>query len=284
MSSQQKARTKFLASAGMMLLAPLSVQAACALAQPPNMNLGIYTGALSTDGSTSMRVNCTILSPDYTISLNAGTGTGATISTRKMTGPASAILNYGLFRDAAHAQNWGNTAGVDTASGSGLVLVRDFTIYPQIPAGQLVAPGTYVDTISTASRSFTVTAVVQAMCQIAATNLAFGTYTGTTLDAVSTLTVTCTKTTPYYVNLSDGQHPDGSFLPRASGPGGVLLSYTMFREAARSSRWGNTYNLDGVAGTGSGNAQALTVYGRVAAGQFVTPGAYTDTVIATVTY
>jgi spore coat protein U-like protein len=275
---------KNLASAALMVLAPLSAQAACTLAQPPNMNLGIYTGALSTAGSTSIRVNCTILSADYNISLNAGTGTGATTSTRKMTGPASATLNYGLFRDAAHAQNWGNIVGVDTASGSGLVLVRDFTIYPQIPAGQLVAPGTYVDTISSASRSFTVTAVVQAMCQITATNLAFGSYTGEALDAVSTLKVTCTKTTPYYVNLGDGQHPDGSYLPRAIGPGGVLLSYTMFRDAARTSRWGNTYNLDGVAGTGSGSAQTLNVYGRVAAGQFVTPGAYTDTVIATITY
>jgi spore coat protein U-like protein len=58
----------------------------------------------------------------------------------------------------------------------------------------------------------------------------------------------------------------------------------MFHDAARSSRWGNTYNLDGVAGTGSGSAQTLNVYGRVAAGQLVTPGTYTDTVIATITY
>lgn len=270
-------------AAGMVLF-PLSAQSACTLAQPPDMNLGTYSGALTTSGSTSVRVNCTVLSPDYTIPLNAGTGVGANTSTRKMTGPASATLNYGLFRDAAHTQNWGNTTGVDTASGSGQVATRNFTIYPQIPAGQLPAPGTYVDTISSATRSFTVTAVVQPMCQITATNLAFGSYTGVALDAASTLTVTCTKTTPYYVNLGDGLHPDVNFLPRASGPGGVMLSYTLFREAARVNRWGNTYNLDGVAGTGSGSAQSLTVYGRVAADQFVTPGAYADTVIATMTY
>jgi spore coat protein U-like protein len=266
------------------LLAPVSAQAACTLAQPPNMNLGTYTGAVSTAGSTSIRVNCTAGSSNYTIGLNAGTGAGATTSTRKMTGPASATLNYGLFRDAAHAQNWGNVVGVDTASGSGSTSVRNFTIYPQTLAGQLVAPGTYVDTIATGTRSFTVTAVVNPLCQITATNLAFGSYTGDVLDAVSALTITCTKTTPYYVNLDDGQHRDGSYLPRAIGPGGVLLSYTMFHDAARSSRWGNTYNLDGVAGTGSGSAQTLNVYGRVAAGQYVTPGTYTDTVIATITY
>jgi spore coat protein U-like protein len=275
---------KNLASAVLVLLAPIGAQAACTLAQPPDMNLGTYTGTVSTAGSTSMRVNCKGNSSNYTISLDAGTGTGATTSTRKMTGPASATLNYGLFRDAAHAQNWGNVVGVDTPSGSGRTSASNFTIYPQISAGQLVAPGTYVDSISTSSRSFDVMAIVHPMCQITATNLAFGTYSGTGLDADSTLTVTCTKTTPYYVNLSDGQQPDGSYLPRAIGPSGVMLSYTLFRDAARGSRWGNTYNLDGVAGTGSGSAQALTVYGRVAAGQFVTPGAYTDTVIATITY
>ena len=275
---------KNLLSAALVLLAPVSAQAICKLEQPPDMNLGAYTGAVSTAGSTNITVTCKGNSANYTIGLNAGTGAGATTSTRKMTGPAAATLNYGLFRDAAHAQNWGNTVNVDTASGSGSTSVRNFTIYPQISAGQLVAPGTYVDTIATDSRSFTVTAVVQPQCQITASNLAFGSYTGEVLYAVSALTVTCTKTTPYYVNLDDGQHRDGSFLPRAIGPGGVLLSYTMFQDAARSSRWGTTYNLDGVAGTGSGSAQSLTVYGRVAAGQFVTPGTYTDTVIATITY
>jgi spore coat protein U-like protein len=275
---------KNLISAALIVLAPVGAQAACTLDQPPNMNLGTYTGAVTSAGSTNITVSCKGNSPDYTIGINAGTGAGATTSTRKMTGPASATLNYGLFLDAAHAQNWGNVAGGDTASGSGKTKDKNFTIYPQMSAGQLVAPGTYIDTIATGTRSFTVTAVVHPMCQITATNLAFGSYTGEVLDAVSTLTVTCTKTTPYYVNLDDGQHRDGSFLPRAIGPGGVLLSYTMFQDAARSSRWGNTYNLDGVAGTGSGSAQSLIVYGRVAARQFVTPGTYTDTVIATITY
>ncbi|MBC7610899.1 MAG: spore coat protein U domain-containing protein [Polaromonas sp.] len=279
---------KNLVPVALILLAPLTAQARCKLEQPPSMNLGTYTGSVSSAGSTNITVTCNGNSANYTISLDAGTRIGATTSTRKMTGPASATLNYGLFRDAARAQNWGNNAGVDTASGSGSTSVSNFTIYPQIAAGQLVAPGTYRDTMTTASGagsgSFTITTLVQPLCQITATNLAFGTYTGADLDAVSTLTVTCTKTTPYYVNLSDGQHPDGSFLPRAIGPGGVLLAYTMFRDAARSSRWGNTYNLDGVAATGSGSAETLNVYGRVAGGQFVTPGAYTDTVIATITY
>jgi spore coat protein U-like protein len=284
---------RLLAFALLTLLVPAAALAGCTLAQPSNMNLGTYTGALSTIGSTDMAVSCDIFpSGSYSIGINAGTGAGATTSNRKMTGPASATLNYGLFRDAAGAQNWGNTAGVDRATGNwGFLASSQFTIHPRIPAGQFVAPGTYIDTVVTASsglnsgtRTFTVTTVVSAACSISATALNFGTYVGVQLDATANLFVTCTNTTPYYVNLGDGLNRDGNFLPRASGPGGVLLSYTPFRDAARTLRWGNTYNSDGIAGTGNGSAQTLTVYGRVFAAQFVTPGTYTDTIIATVTY
>jgi spore coat protein U-like protein len=51
-----------------------------------------------------------------------------------------------------------------------------------------------------------------------------------------------------------------------------------------STNWGNTVGTDTVAGTGNGAAQALTVYGQIAAGLYVTPGSYTDTITATVTY
>ncbi|MFI5309274.1 MAG: spore coat protein U domain-containing protein [Polyangiales bacterium] len=39
-----------------------------------------------------------------------------------------------------------------------------------------------------------------------------------------------------------------------------------------------------MAQTGNGAAQALTVYGRIPAGQGVASGAYTDSVLATVNY
>ena len=55
-----------------------------------------------------MTVTCTNTTT-FNIGLNAGTATGATVTTRKMTGPASATLNYKLFRDSARTQNWGNT-------------------------------------------------------------------------------------------------------------------------------------------------------------------------------
>jgi spore coat protein U-like protein len=39
-----------------------------------------------------------------------------------------------------------------------------------------------------------------------------------------------------------------------------------------------------VAGARNGAVQALTVYGQTPAGQYLAPGSYTDTVIATITY
>jgi spore coat protein U-like protein len=278
-----------LAMAAMVLLAPVAAGAGCVLAHPPDMILGPYTGATATSGASNTTVSCSRNSKDYDLSLDEGHGVGATTSNRKLTGPASATLAYGLFQDAARSRNWGNRGDSDTVSGSGSVATSVFTIYPRIAGGQLVAPGTYSDSITMGgqgigTRNFNVTAVVQAGCQITATNIDFGIYTGAALDSVGTLSITCTRTTPYYVNLGDGMNRDGNYLPRAASASGDLLSYTMFQDAARSHRWGNTYNFDGVAGTGTGALQSLTVYGRVLADQTAAPGVYTDTVIATITY
>ncbi|MDR6502022.1 spore coat protein U-like protein [Burkholderia ambifaria] len=130
----------------------------------------------------------------------------------------------------------------------------------------------------------TVTATVDATCQITATPLAFGAYAGTQTDATSTLSVTCSNTTPYNVGLDAGLATGATVTSRAMTITGASLLYSLFQDAGRTTNWGNTVGTDTVAGTGTGSAQTLTVYGRVAAGQFVTPGAYTDTITATVTY
>lgn len=59
-----------------------------------------------------------------------------------ITQPAGA-LNYGLFTDTGHTTNFATLA---SANGTGLPVVT--TVYGQIPAGQYVTPGSYVDTIT----------------------------------------------------------------------------------------------------------------------------------------
>jgi len=69
-----------------------------------------------------------------------------------------------------------------------------------------------------------------------------------------------------------------------TGPSSSHLAYKLFSNSGHTTNWGNTVGTDTVAGTGTGAAQSLTVYGQITAAQFVRPGSYTDTVTATITY
>jgi spore coat protein U-like protein len=138
---------------------------------------------------------------------------------------------------------------------------------------------------ATTTTTFAVTATVQATCIVSATPMAFGTYTGLLASTTSTVSVTCTNTTPYNVGLNAGLASGATVTTRKmTGPGSALLGYDLFSDSARTVNWGQTIGTDTVTGTGNGSAQALTVYGQVAAGQYLAPGAYTDTITATVTY
>jgi spore coat protein U-like protein len=74
--------------------------------------------------------------------------TGATVTSRKMTGPASAVLSYGMYQDTGHSANWGQTIGTDTVTGTGNGSAQAITVYGQTAAAQYVAPGSYADTIT----------------------------------------------------------------------------------------------------------------------------------------
>jgi spore coat protein U-like protein len=138
---------------------------------------------------------------------------------------------------------------------------------------------------ATATTTFQVTAAVAATCLITATNLAFGTYTGVLASSTSTISVTCTNTTTWNVGLNAGTAPGATVTTRKmSGPGGAPLAYSLSQDAAHTINWGNTVGTDTETGAGTGSAQALTVFGQAPAGQFVTPGAYVDTITATITF
>lgn len=146
-----------------------------------------------------------------------------------------------------------------------------------------ISPSPVVAATSTAT--FQVSANVTATCLISATNLAFGAYSGAVANASSTVSVTCTNTTPYNVGLDAGTSSGSTVATRKmTGPGGALLAYSLSRDSAHTLNWGNTVGTDTQTGSGSGSAQTLTVYGQVAANQFVAAGNYTDTITATITY
>ncbi len=261
----------------------------CTISASP-MNLGAYTGVRQISGTGSLTVRCPS-STSYEVKLDAGTGAGATTTTRKMTGPGSAVLNYKLYQYSARTLNWGNQPGVDTRTGSGTGFNQTLTIYPEIPAGQTLLPGTYTDTITASlypdgsAASFLVTATIVPACTISATAMGFGIYAALAVRATATITANCTVTTAWSIGLNEGTTAGASTSKRMmTGPSGRVLTYDLFRTNSYTNIWGSMVNVDTSTGTGTGAAQTMTVYGQIRADQHVSPGAYSDAVIATITY
>lgn len=121
---------------------------------PAALVFGNYAMA-QTDAQGSIVVTCTPDVASYTVGLEAGTGSGATVTNRSMTGALSAgTLSYGLYSDAGRSTNWGNTAsGTTVASSAGTgTVVKTFTVYGRIPANQTTGGGStggvaYTDTV-----------------------------------------------------------------------------------------------------------------------------------------
>ncbi len=65
-----------------------------------------------------------------------------------MTGPAGALINYGLFQNATFTTNFGNTVGTDTLAGTGNGVAQTVTVYGRVPAQTSPAPGSYADVVN----------------------------------------------------------------------------------------------------------------------------------------
>jgi spore coat protein U domain-containing protein, fimbrial subunit CupE1/2/3/6 len=119
------------------------------------LDFGSQPGTITAniDQQNTVNVTCNLLTP-WTVSLNAGTGTGGTVVLRKMTGPLGATVDYTIYRDLTRTQVWGDgTSGTFTVSGTGTGLVQPQIGFGRVPAPQSVPTGSYLDTI-TATISF----------------------------------------------------------------------------------------------------------------------------------
>ena len=140
---------------------------------------------------------------------------------------------------------------------------------------------------ATATATIAVSANVLANCGVSASPLAFGTYSpaaSSATNATTTLAVTCTNGTTYTVSLSAGSGTGATIATRKLTSGSNTLNYSLYSNAAATTVWGDTVGTNTVAGTGSGAAQNLTVYGSIPASQNAFAGSYTDTVNVTLTY
>jgi spore coat protein U-like protein len=116
---------------------------------------GNYTpgnGALA--NSSAITVRCTKTTP-YTVSLNAGTTSGATLTQRLLANGAN-TLQYNLYTTVAATTVFGDgTSSTGTIAGTGngvaLASAQTVTVFGQLPdnaANQDAAPGAYADTIT----------------------------------------------------------------------------------------------------------------------------------------
>jgi spore coat protein U-like protein len=98
------------------------------------------------DQTTTITVKCTKNST-YTVGLDAGVTSGATIGQRKMVNVAGDFMLYNLYKDSGRTTVWDNVTpdwvpGTGAGLGTGIV----HTVYGRVPTGQTnLAEGSYVE-------------------------------------------------------------------------------------------------------------------------------------------
>jgi spore coat protein U-like protein len=125
----------------------LTIQADCAITANP-LDFG-STGLITSnlDQSTTLNVTCSS-GTAYNVGLDGGTVSGTAINARLLGGTGSNTVNFGLYRDSARTQNWGNTVGTDTQSGTGNGSGQSLTVYGRVPTQTAPAAGAYSSTIT----------------------------------------------------------------------------------------------------------------------------------------
>ena len=139
----------------------------------------------------------------------------------------------------------------------------------------------------TASTTFRVSARVQGLCEVSASDLDFGTYSaqgGSPLQGTTLLRATCTPNTSYQVGLNEGTSPGATVNQRRMVSGANALNYQLYSDTQRSRIWGNTPGTDTVTGVGTGLAQDHTVFGAIPAAQVIPAGDYADTITVRIYY
>jgi spore coat protein U domain-containing protein, fimbrial subunit CupE1/2/3/6 len=132
------------------------------------------------------------------------------------------------------------------------------------------------------------------VCGVSTVGVAFGGYDSlraATTDSTGTVSVDCSGTAgsgvSYSIALDTGSA--GGFAPRYMTRSADRLAYGLYSDASRSVLWGDgtrgsvTVNDSYVLGA-TGVTRSYTVYGRIFARQRVPIGAYSDTIVVTLSF
>jgi spore coat protein U-like protein len=279
--------------------------------------VNVLSGA-SSDSTSTFTVTCSG-TKNNTVRLCIEMSAGSPLDgTKRALSNGTHFLDHEFYSDASRTLLWGSwgavvtlygTAGVtqDLALGATGSANVTLTVYARVLASQQTAaplsytwsatspgikygykgaPACPTGTKTTTGGTTSWTATVSSNCLVSATSVNFGSagVIGSNVDATGTTTVQCTNSTPYTVALNGGNTGATDPTKRKMSKASETITYGLYQNSARTQPWGSTTGTNTVGGTGTGSNQALTVYGRVAAQATPSPGAYTDSVIVTVTY
>lgn len=139
---------------------------------------------------------------------------------------------------------------------------------------------------TTKTTTFLVSLVINSDCSISANPLNFGSsgVLAANVTQTTSLSVTCSNTTPYNIGLDAGSVSGSTVTTRLLANGATTVQFQLYSDSGHTTVWGNTIGTNTVSGTGDGNAQSLTVYGVVPPQTTPAANTYTSTVTASVTF
>jgi spore coat protein U-like protein len=126
------------------------VVASCVVSSATAVALTGQTFSTAGTGTGGVTIQCTSGTP-YDVQLDAGAGTGATVTARVLTGATTPAdtMTYGLYQDAAFTQSWGTTVGTDTLTETGNGTQQSWPVYMKILTGLGTAPAqSYADAVN----------------------------------------------------------------------------------------------------------------------------------------
>jgi spore coat protein U-like protein len=273
--------------------------------------VGNGTAATSADVDISCD-SITAGTTSITMCGNIGEGSGGVTDGVRQSIAGGGSLGFILYATNGTSTPWGSTANPDLGepnridvSVSGTDATATAHLYGLVPSGQSAAAvGDYQADFTTADAiftyaegnldcsapvggadalaSFSVTASVAANCDLETSDLNFGTagIIGDNIDADTDLSIACTPGTAYSIAIDGGgsHDPDNRLLRSGSDS----VGYGLYSDTQRMDPWGTSAGTM-VSGNGNGATQRYGVYGRIPP-QPAAPGAYTDTVVVTITY
>ena len=297
-----------------LLAQTLSAQAQCAVSATtiPFGSVDLISGSTATATGT-VSINCPGgfgNFPFLWICTSIGVGVNSVSVNNRIMKSGSNTLGYQLYTDSGFTTIYQYTpsnqysAPYSNSTGG----TSNSTVYAKILAGQTSPPGSYTDTYSTAAQaqvagnvattlpgtcsgsssalSVSVTATVVANCSLSVVDLNFGAMStlASNADTTGSVTITCTNTTPYNIGLSAGTGTGATVAARKMTKGASTIVYSLYKNAGRTTVWGNTIGTNTTTGTGTGTGQTSTIFGRAPPQAIPAAGTYSDTVIVTATF